>query len=667
MEFIAHSPENKFSTPEQELTFLREQVAKREAELAFQKKETPREDLIRSEVFKYENTAKDRVLHEKYQTPSSEAEAITLNLSPEAHDAKVAGFIHLLTEKGVKNTIDMVGSMNDIHLYDDFHRFLVEYIKEGFPVSGLKEKGPLWRELHMTLYEVVVPESAEDKKELKELLSSMEQFYAGMLSVDSDKDNSYFTIEISVANHSNEFIFYCGVPDEKVSLFEKQILSIFPKAKIEPKRDDYNIYNEAGATVGSYAELKKHPALPIRSYDSYDYDPLNILLNSFSKIDKDGEGAAIQIIVRPAGQKYIEEYKKGLVKLEKGEKFKEIFSDSLLHEFGTVVSGMFSTKNDDKPKHVDAISVEAVKAKIQSTIVETNIRITASAENENKAKQILGDLESAFNQFSNTVGNSYSFVRAEKRALSSLLQEFTYRAFNERNKLALNLKELTTTLHFPATAALATSQVKLTKASSAPAPLDLPQAGTMLGINKYRGIETKAYLTAEDRLRHFYTIGQTGTGKTTILKNMIMQDILAGHGVCMIDPHGSDIQDILAIIPKERYEDVIYFDPAYTERPMALNMLEYDRRFPEQKTFVVNELLSIFNKLFDMKVAGGPMFEQYFRNAVLLTIEDPDTGNTLLDVSRVLANKTFREMKIANCKNPIVVQFWNEVASKAGG
>jgi hypothetical protein len=100
---------------------------------------------------------------------------------------------------------------------------------------------------------------------------------------------------------------------------------------------------------------------------------------------------------------------------------------------------------------------------------------------------------------------------------------------------------------------------------------------------------------------------------------------------------------------------------------MALNMLEYDSRYPEQKTFVVNEMLSIFNKLFDMKVAGGPMFEQYFRNSVLLVMEDPSSGNTLLDVSRVLSNKAFRDMKLANCKNPIVVQFWKEVAEKAGG
>jgi hypothetical protein len=147
---------------------------------------------------------------------------------------------------------------------------------------------------------------------------------------------------------------------------------------------------------------------------------------------------------------------------------------------------------------------------------------------------------------------------------------------------------------------------------------------------------------------------------------MIIQDIKNGDGVCFIDPHGSDIQDILANIPPERMDDVIYFDPAYTARPMGLNMLEYDVNYPEQKTFVVNELLAIFNKLFDMKTAGGPAFEQYFRNSALLVMEDPASGMTLLEIGRVLADKEFRDMKLSRCKNPIIKQFW-ENAEKTSG
>jgi len=149
---------------------------------------------------------------------------------------------------------------------------------------------------------------------------------------------------------------------------------------------------------------------------------------------------------------------------------------------------------------------------------------------------------------------------------------------------------------------------------------------------------------------------------------MIIQDIENGEGVCMIDPHGTDIQDVLAAVPPSRKDDIIYFDPSALDRPMGLNMLEYDTTHPEQKTFVVNELFSIFQKLYGaVPESMGPMFEQYFRNSTMLVIDDPETGSTLLDVSRVMANKSFRDLKISRCKNPVIVQFWKEIAEKAGG
>ena len=329
-------------------------------------------------------------------------------------------------------------------------------------------------------------------------------------------------------------------------------------------------------------------------------------------------------------------------------------------------------KKKEAAQHVDQITVEAIKQKLLAPTVGINVRIIASAPREDIAEQILTDVESSFNQFENPTANKITFDRVEKGALKQELYDFTFRLFNEKKRMLINLKELTSLIHFPATALKSAPHLKVAKAGTAPLPTDAPTMSTgpgtvLLGVNRDRGVEKKVFMLPDDRLRHFYVIGQTGTGKTTLLKNMIAQDIANGEGVCMIDPHGSDIQDILAVIPKHRYEDVIYFDPSFTDRPMALNMLEYDTRFPEQKTFVVNEMLSIFNKLFDMKTAGGPMFEQYFRNAVLLVMEDPSTGNTLLDVSRVLANKAFRELKLSHCKNPIVIQFWREVADKAGG
>lgn len=151
--------------------------------------------------------------------------------------------------------------------------------------------------------------------------------------------------------------------------------------------------------------------------------------------------------------------------------------------------------------------------------------------------------------------------------------------------------------------------------------------GIKLGTNSYRGKDTEIYFAPEDRMRHLYVIGQTGTGKTTIMKNMIAQDIAAGHGVCYIDPHGTDIQDILSYIPRE---GLMMLSTSILHIPHDLwgsTCLSLIQTIAEQKTFVVNELMNIFNKLFDMKTSGGPMFEQYFKNSAFLVMEHPESGD----------------------------------------
>jgi hypothetical protein len=698
METFAPSLESRsLQTPEEELAFLRERLAAKEKEVLERSREKgieARPEAIskvaaHEAVREYGRAPQNKLLHKDYVMPAEQTSEIVLSLTPETHDTKMAELLGIMETHGIKNALNIASKLNSPHILDDFERFLVQYIKEGYPVKGLSEKTPEFKALNMTLYEVTLPEKADDGKEraLKEVLSSMEQFYAGMMSVEDSSSTGgtgYFTIELAVANHSDDFAFHVAVHDSKKSLFEKQMLSIFHNAKIIEKKDDYNIFNETGATVASYAMYAKNSIWPLKTYEQFDYDSLNVLLNSFSKIKTDGEGVAVQIVVKPVGGEHTKRYKKTLDDILKGDKISEAIAKNddgmgkYVESFFDGVSSLLSPKSKEQKEkdeakkkeaaqHVDQMAVDAIKQKLLAPTLAVNIRIVASAENETVADQILSDVEAAFNQFENTSGNRLKFSPVGKGALKDLLYNFTFRLFDEGTKFLPNTKELTSLIHFPATVLRSSPHLKVAKAGSAPAPLELSREGVLLGINRDRSTETKVFMSPEDRLRHFYVIGQTGTGKTTLLKNMIAQDIANGEGVCMIDPHGSDIQDILSMIPKHRYEDVIYFDPSHTARPMALNMLEYDRRYPDQKTFVVNEMLSIFNKLFDMKTAGGPMFEQYFRNAVLLVMDDPESGNTLLDVSRVLANKPYRELKISKCKNPIVVQFWNEVAGKAGG
>ncbi len=670
----------KFTTPEEEISFLRNKIATKEREMRERNVHLKPEEIISDQISRYRDLLPQEVLDETAEISKHDAESIVLNLSPETHDNKMSELLGILEEKGIKNTLTILAGFKDPHLEDDFHRFLVQYIKQP---TGQKKVNVLdrdFRGVDMTLYELVLPEDTTEEgtqknKSLKELISSMEQFFSGMLSVSTkDVKDNYIVLEIANANGSDQFVFYVAVPHVHRDLFERQIISIFSDAVLTEKTDDYNIFNQDGVSVGSYLSLKESHAYPIKTYEAFDHDPMNVLLNSFSKIKKDGEGAAVQVIFSPCDDFYNKKYNFAIEQIEKGVTTKEAvtFSDSigmkLLKGFGKFFSSPTVPKEGEEKKPIDTEAIGKIQKKLGSVVVSTNIRLVASSRSRIDAEKILHSIESSFNQFTDTTSNALVCKRLEKSSLEKMLRAFSFRSFDPQENMPLNLHELTTLIHFHTTALTQTPQLKQSQSISAPAPSDIIQSGTFLGVNTYRNIETKIYMQDEDRLRHMYVVGQTGTGKTVFLKNMIIQDIQAGKGCCFIDPHGPDAQSILANIPPERYKDVIYFDPGHVENPMALNMLEYDRNHPEQKTFVVNELFSIFQKLYGaVPESMGPMFEQYFRNATMLVIEDPDTGCTLLDVSRVMTNKEFRQLKLSHCKNPIVVQFWTEVAEKAGG
>ncbi|MBC7982051.1 type IV secretory system conjugative DNA transfer family protein [Candidatus Parcubacteria bacterium] len=679
-----------FASLEEELEYLRGEVRKNQEKNSEQFEQ---DQIITQEIKTYHQETGRDLLHESYIQPENKNAEIVLNLAPENHDKNMEEYWTLMNKNGIYNTLNILKNTGNPHLEDDFHRFLVEYIKAGLTVPNLKESDPVDRSIRQTLYQVSLPDFKEKdgaQKPLKELLSVMEQFYLGMTSIAeagkkfADSKNS-MTIELSIAEGSEEFIFYVSVPNEKKDLFEKHILSVFPGAKIEIEHNDYNIFDEDGISLGSVASFVKDDIYPIKTYEEFDADPINVILNAFSKIQKSGEGACIQVVFNNVGDYYHKLFRNALDNVLKGESLKKTtdirhtvwgqFSKVAAEIGKEMVDGALSheTKKDEasKEKYIDQIAVEQIKHKIASPIIETNIRLLASSKDRMRTENILSDLESSFNQFTNALGNSFKWKRVKDSELKELFYKFTFRLFDRDHILPVSIKEITTVMHFPMmTQSNFSPQLKQTTAATAPAPLDIPRKdeGVFLGKNVHRNVEQDVYMTPEDRLRHMYVIGQTGTGKSTILRNLIVQDIINGDGVCFIDPHGNDVQDILSKIPKERYDDVIYFDPGYTDRPMALNMLEYDHANPEQKTFVVNELFSIFQKLYGANPESmGPMFEQYFRNATMLVMDDPDSGCTLLDISRVMAVKSFRDMKIAHCKNPIVKQFWTEIAEKTSG
>jgi hypothetical protein len=666
----------KFNSTEEELSYLRKIVSQKENTYHESGYSPEKEKVISQTLEQYGKNNPVEKLEKGHLIPESIQDEIVLELSPEVHDTKMIELMELVYRKGILNALIIVEKMNDPHVQDDFHRFLIQYIKAGYHLKGFDEKTQLSKTLGRTLFEVTLPDYRGDQeKNIQELFSLMEQFYSGMLSLKDD----YLTLEIANSIGSRQFIFYISVADRYKDLFEKQLLSVFTDAKIFEQKNDFNVFNGAGYSIGSNAVFAGAPAKIIKTYDAFQSDPLKVILNVFSKLNANDEAACVQFIFKPVGDFYLKNYKKAVSKLEKGESayhemnIRNTFFSKMAKK---ISSGMkkaheiVDTKEDkDKSDKVKTEILESVRKKTESQVVSTNIRLIASAKTMSRTKDILHEIQSAFNQFENTTGNKIKFTNFNPNYLNSFFKKFSYREFDQAIDLPMNLKECVTIFHLPSEQKDLSPQLKTLKAATAPAPLEISGEGVLLGHNNHRNMETPIYFDPIDRLRHFYVIGQTGTGKTTIMLNMIEQDIKNGEGICMIDPHGSDVQQVLSIIPPERYDDVIYFDPAYTERPMALNMLEYDIRYPEQKTFVVNELFSIFQKLYGESnpESMGPMFEQYFRNSAMLVVEDPETGNTLLEVSRVMADKAFRDLKISRCKNPIVVQFWQEVAEKAGG
>lgn len=186
-----------------------------------------------------------------------------------------------------------------------------------------------------------------------------------------------------------------------------------------------------------------------------------------------------------------------------------------------------------------------------------------------------------------------------------------------------------------------------------------------IGMTRRDGQNRRVGFVDKDRLMHSYIVGQTGTGKSTLLLNMIVQDIRRGAGLCVLDPHGELIDEILPRIPESRRDDIIYVNLEDTERPIGLNMLEASG--PLDKDRVVQLLFEIFDKTYDLKATGGPIFEMYMKLALYTVMADPDEPSTILDVQKVFIDREYRESLLEKINDPYIRKSWQQVVEHAGG
>lgn len=510
-----------------------------------------------------------------------------------------------------------------------------------------------------------VEEVQQSGKQEKDWIRVMEDFYANLVTLNPKHFwQAKPWIALEVAKVRGEICFYVAAPRKYESFIEKKINSIYPDAEIE-KCKDFNIFGAAETVCCGFSKTVRPVYLPIKTYNSLEIDPLASITNTFTKL-REREEAAVQITLRNVSDDWRERGRRILKRMRQGKNFREA-----LAETGFLQN--FSTKKDDGQSQQfqsqvqgDDELVKAMESKFSKHGFAANIRIVVSIKDETRSEEVFGQLAGAFDQFSAPDLNKFETKKQKGRARVRLLNDFIFRNFDNSKSSILSTEELASIFHFP-TPHLKTPNVKTLNAKAAPAPYNLPGEGLLLGYNQYRGEKKDAYLGRDDRRRHLYVIGQTGTGKSAFLSNLIQQDVLSGEGVGVLDPHGDLIDDILGKIPNERLDDVVVFDPANLENSIGLNMLEYDPRFPEQKTFIINEFIKIFDKLYDMKTAGGPMFEQYTRNALMLLMDDPNETYTLMEVPKVLADKEFRHYLLGKCANVLVKEFWEKQAEMAGG
>ncbi len=513
-------------------------------------------------------------------------------------------------------------------------------------------------------------------QQVQEKIAVMETLFSTIAGLKAEKGiktwffghRDVFSLEI-VADREGKINFFIAIPAHFQQYVEEQLQAQFPQAFLE-EIPDYNIFSPTAVIAGKMLTFKREYIFPIKTFKKFDSDPLNGITNALSKIEK-GDGAAIQIVIKSAPGRWHNLGIKLASKMQQGKKLEEAM-DEVTGGFFHFIGGFIKAA---KPKsesvqaeqyRLSPMEEEVVKGleeKSSKAGVDANIRIIVACERAEKAKMHLDSLINAFSQYSiYQFGNGFS---PAEPALKRVVTDFIYRNYDSKRSMVFNTEELASLYHFPIPLVNETPTIRWLDAKKAPAPLNMPNEGIILGKNLYRGRETMVRVKREDRRRHQYIIGMTGTGKSWYQEGLIMQDIANGEGCCFIDPHGDAIQHILEHIPPERAEDVVILDPSDVRRPIGLNLLEYKTQ--EEKTFAINEIMAIFDKLYDLKATGGPMFEQYFKNAAALIMADPASGSTMLEISRVLADDDFRKYKLSVCKDQLVKDFWEKEALKAGG
>lgn len=532
-----------------------------------------------------------------------------------------------------------------------------------------KRRSNYHRTLNTVFLKVTLPKKDSDldsknetTKDFKEMISLMEQLLSSLKSTHSHKIMKRIlgqdTMTFEYITHEHEIYFYVTCTRNYKKLLEKQINGFYPDAIIEETKE-INIFENRNVFTSTYINTAKNFAYPIKTYQKLESDPINNITNAFSKLDED-QSAAIQILLKPIADDW--QWKSTKISSKMIQAKSSSFTLNPLKIFVGFINIFLQSWDEDKSpseSNSSALTQERAKTvdeKDDKTWYQVIIRVITTGNSKEDTETELTNIVSSFSQFSYPELNKFTYTLHHSD--KALIKNYIYRYFKKPfwlKKMILNTEELASIFHFPHIKYNETPEIKWQNFKVVKAPTDVPKEWLLLWENYHRGVKKEIRIKTEDRFRHFYIIGQTGTGKSSTMQALARQDFTNGNGLAIMDPHGDLVKDLLPFVPRERADDVIVFDPSDEQRPIGINLLEAK---PEERDMVAQDANNMMIRLFWNEIFG-PRLQDYFLNGCLTLMEYPQWG-ALTDIIRLFTDDDFQKDHVRNVKNPIVKAWWEK-------
>lgn len=516
-----------------------------------------------------------------------------------------------------------------------------------------------------TLLSIEIPRT-NDKKEL-----AAEQLFASLHGILRDKSElrksggsqEYLSFEIAAIK--KHIRFFVRVPTHLQNFVEGQIYAQYPTAQINQEEHDYAASDDAYAhpvVHTSELSLVDNEFLPIKTFQSFEVDPLAGITATLAKLETDDEEVWIQVLARPIADSWHTQASSAASRIKSGGGM-DLFGGAgkylagLLEAFWKPPEQGSGDKKGSELSDRDKTRVSEIEKKSEKLGYQVKIRVAYLGSTEAVARLRMQAIVGTFKQFNST--NLNGFKQSQSSFKREALAEYSARFFNDQGYI-LNIEELASVFHLPHTNVETPNIVwATTKTAEPPAKLPVITGDdgidsqiSAFGVTNFRGINYQFGLSRIDRSRHVYVIGQTGAGKSGLLELLALSDVFHNQGYAIIDPHGDFAIDNMRFIPAHRLKDVVYFNPADTAHPLGFNPMEVPN--PAMRNNISSEIIGVLKRMFGD--SWGPRLEYILRYTILALLDHPNT--TMLDITRMLTDKKFREKVLATCNDAVVLNFW---------